>query len=60
LYNLKSDISETHDLSGQHPEMVSELTKLHAAWKAKHYPDPVARQTTRSDYHFPEWQKTGR
>jgi arylsulfatase A-like enzyme len=60
LYNLKSDISETHDLSGQHPEMVSQLTKLHAAWKAKHYPDPVSRQTTRSDYHFPEWQETVR
>jgi arylsulfatase A-like enzyme len=55
LYNLKSDLAETHDLSRQHPELVSELTELHTAWKAKHYPDTVARQTTRSDYHFPDY-----
>ena len=56
LYNLKADLSETHDLSDQHPEMVSELANLHSAWKSMHYPDPVSRQTTRSDYHFPERQ----
>lgn len=55
LYNLKSDPSEMHDLSDQHPEMVSELVNLHSAWKSMHYPDPVSRQTTRSEYHFPEW-----
>ncbi len=54
LYNLKSDPSEARDLSDQHPEMVSELAELHSAWQSKHYPDPVARKTKRSDYQFPE------
>ena len=56
LYHLKSDPTETHDIAGQYPEVVSELTELHAAWKSRHYPDPVSRQTTRSEYHFPEWR----
>lgn len=54
LYNLKSDISEARDLSDQYPEIVSEMVKLHSAWKSKHYPNPVARITKRSKYHFPE------
>ena len=54
LYNLKSDISESRDLSDQYPERVSKMVELHAAWKSKHYPDPIARKTKRSKFQFPE------
>lgn len=32
LFNLAKDLSETTDLSGKHPDKVSELKKLHDAW----------------------------
>ena len=37
LYNLESDIGETHNLAGQHPEIVSEMLELIKAfrWPAK-------------------------
>lgn len=35
LYDLKSDRSETHDLSNRHPEKLKELTALYATWAAK-------------------------
>ncbi|MBT5815600.1 MAG: hypothetical protein HOI15_14810 [Opitutales bacterium] len=54
LYNLKSDISESRDLSDQYPERVTEMVGLHAAWKSKYYPNPVARKTKRSKFQFPE------
>ena len=37
LYNLESDIGETHNLTGRHPEIVSEMLELIKAfrWPAK-------------------------
>jgi hypothetical protein len=32
LYDLSTDIAESKDLSVQHPEVVAELTALHARW----------------------------
>ena len=34
LYNLKNDIGESHDLSGQMPEKIAELHKLLQDWRA--------------------------
>ena len=33
LYNLRSDISEKHDLAAQHPELVTALRTALAAWR---------------------------
>jgi arylsulfatase A-like enzyme len=32
LYDLKNDISEQHDLSAQHPELVEKMTKRFFEW----------------------------
>jgi arylsulfatase I/J len=53
LYRVADDPGESHDLAAQHPEKVRELLALHAAWKARHYPHPIPRETTRSTYAFP-------
>ena len=36
LYNLEEDISETKDLSQEHPELVEQLIKQLTAWKQQH------------------------
>ncbi len=53
LYRVAEDIGEDHDLAPQNPEKVAELLALHAAWKARHYPSPVPRETKFSSYIFP-------
>jgi len=48
LYRYAEDIGEDHDVSAQNPEKVAELVALHAAWKARYYPNavpPVAKRT---------------
>lgn len=45
LYRVEQDIGEDHDLAAQHPEKVAELLALHDRWKARHYPNPVPRET---------------
>jgi len=54
LFRLKDDPGEERDLAAQHPEKVAELLALHAQWKARHYPNPVARATSRPVGHFPK------
>jgi arylsulfatase A-like enzyme len=53
LYNLATDIGEMTDLAGKRPDIVSELTGLHAAWKKQYYPNPIPHTVQRSDYIFP-------
>ncbi len=54
LYRVADDIGEANDLAARHPEKVAELLALHAAWKERHYPNPVARQLKKSSYIFPD------
>ena len=35
LFDLKADISETHNLAAEMPELVEKLTKGHDAWNAE-------------------------
>jgi arylsulfatase A-like enzyme len=56
LYRPAEDVGENHDLAALHPDKVKELLALHEAWRARYYPNPVARRETRSTYMFP---KTG-
>ncbi len=48
LYQPALDISEERDLATQNPEKVAELLALHLQWKARHFPNPIPRTTTRS------------
>ncbi|MCB1208359.1 MAG: sulfatase-like hydrolase/transferase [Verrucomicrobiales bacterium] len=38
LYNLATDLTETHDLSAEHPDKVKALQQLWDAWNAKNVP----------------------
>jgi arylsulfatase A-like enzyme len=38
LYDLSTDIAESHDQSAAHPEVVAELTRLYAGWNAELQP----------------------
>jgi arylsulfatase A len=62
LYRIAEDPSETNDLAAANPEKVTELMALHERWKARYYPNPVARQKNRSTYAFPAppWPQPGR
>lgn len=53
LYRVAEDPTETNDLAAAHPEKVKELLRLHEAWKARHYPNPVPRELKKSTYAFP-------
>jgi arylsulfatase A-like enzyme len=57
LYRPAEDVGEDHDLAAQHPAKVAELLALHEQWKARHYPNPVAREMKRSGYSFPTTAK---
>jgi len=41
LYNLKSDIGETHNVIDQHPEIAQELTDLFIQWETTHERCPM-------------------
>lgn len=49
LYNLKSDISETTDISTSNPELVKTLTKDYQAWVRTHQPTPWGNGSTNED-----------
>ncbi len=53
LYNLAADPGEDRNLAAAQPAKVAELVALHDAWKARHYPNPVKRMTTRPPVQFP-------
>jgi arylsulfatase A-like enzyme len=57
LYRPAEDVGEDHDLAAQHPAKVAELLALHEQWKARDYPNPVARELKRSGYSFPTTAK---
>ncbi|MCC2686136.1 MAG: hypothetical protein K0R75_3035 [Paenibacillaceae bacterium] len=40
LYNLADDVTESRDLSSEHPEKVQELTEIYRQWRAQMI-DPV-------------------
>ncbi len=48
LYQPSEDIGEDRDLAAQQPAKVAELLALHEQWKARHFPNPIPRMTTRS------------
>lgn len=53
LYRPAEDVGEQHDLAAAHPERAAAMLALHERWKARYYPNPVPRQTTRGNYFFP-------
>jgi arylsulfatase A-like enzyme len=58
LYRIEEDPGENRDLAARHPEKVAELLALHEQWKARHYPNPIPRASTKSSYAFPELPQT--
>lgn len=60
LYRVAEDIGESNDLAARHPDKVAELLAMHETWKAKHYPNPIPRETKRSTYAFPEARPAAR
>ena len=53
LFRLTEDPGEKTNLAARHPDKVAELLALHAAWKTRHYPNPVKPMTTRPPIQFP-------
>jgi len=53
LFDMHRDVGEEHDLAGQKPEVVAELTKLHDAWLAE-MPNPVKAGAKRWGMPLPE------
>jgi hypothetical protein len=54
LYDISKDIGENNNVADAQPRIVKELQAAHAAWRQRHYPNPIPHTRNRSNYIFPQ------